>query len=185
MKWMPFSVPPQILVIGTDKSKYILVKGRSRYVHQIASDRVKICRRGKRAAERRPRLGSLRAGGSKSSGSRELQRLLMDMPGAGTKFFAMANNSTCGNYPQTTQRLLFYGLNCVLWQLRSKYLVSLHVYIQIQAQTVWDHFPFCAVVGGAGKAAAAFKADLAGHVPDVRGALCLQSMNSYGLIQLS
>lgn len=66
------------------------------------------------AIEWRPRLGSVRASGSKSSSSGELQRRLMEVPGARTEFFAMANDSMCGNYPQTTPELLFYGLNHVV-----------------------------------------------------------------------
>lgn len=41
------SVPAQILVTGTNESKYVLVKGGSKCVRQVASDRVKICCRGK------------------------------------------------------------------------------------------------------------------------------------------
>lgn len=85
----------------------------------------------KRAIEWRPRLGSVPASGSKSSSSGELQRRLMEVPGARTEFFAMANDSTCGNYPQTTPELLFYDLNHVVQQLRSKYLMSLCMYVFI------------------------------------------------------
>lgn len=92
----------------------------------------------KHAVEWRPRLGSLCASGSKSSTSGELQRRLMEVPGARTEFFAMAKDSTCGNYPQTTPELLFYGLNHVVQQLRSKYLVCVYIYLKIQAQ----HRPF-------------------------------------------
>lgn len=55
----------------------------------------------------------------------------MEVPGARTEFFAMAKDSMCGNYLQTTPKLLFYGLNHVVQQLRSKYLVSLCVSIYI------------------------------------------------------
>lgn len=82
-----------------------------------------------RAIEQRPGLGSLCASGSRSSTSGELQRSLMEVPGARTEFFAMANDSTCGNYSQTTPELLFYGLNHVVQKLRSKYLVSVCVCI--------------------------------------------------------
>lgn len=81
----------------------------------------------KLAIKWRPRLGTLCASGSKSSTSGELQRRLMEVPGARTEFFAMANDSTCGNYPQTTPELVFYELNHVVQQLRRKYLVSLCV----------------------------------------------------------
>lgn len=81
----------------------------------------------KLAIEWGPRLGTLCASGSKSSTSGELQRRLIEVPAARTEFFAMANDSTCGNYPQTTPELVFYGLNRVVQQLRRKYLLSLCV----------------------------------------------------------
>lgn len=49
------------------------------------------------------------------------------------------------------------------------------------AQAAWDRFPLNAVVGVAGRTAATVKATLAGHIPDVRGVLCLGSRNSFSL----
>lgn len=64
----------------------------------------------------------------------------MEVPGARPELFAMAKHSTCGNYPQTTPELLLYGLNHVVQQLRSKYLVSVCVYIYLKIQG--QHRPF-------------------------------------------